>query len=96
VSNTLQRFGAAFGIAIVTALFTASGHLGSAAGVTSGYRPALAVSAAISRLGAFTALGVGGRRRRSAVARASAAVPASAARPAVDVDADNVPARPHR
>jgi EmrB/QacA subfamily drug resistance transporter len=85
VSNTMQRFGAAFGIAVVTAVFAASGHLGSAASVTSGYRPALAVSAAISLLGVFTALAAGGRRR--------APVPAGAATPGFDVAANDVRAQ---
>src|SRR5262249_26063110 len=45
VNNTLQRFGGAFGVAIVTAVFTSYGHLGAPASVVSGYRPALALSA---------------------------------------------------
>ena len=71
VTNTLQRFGAAFGIALVTAVFAANGHLGSAASVTAGYRPAMAVSAAISLAGAAAAVAMG--RRRAAAARQSAA-----------------------
>jgi hypothetical protein len=66
LQNTLQRFGAVFGVAIVSAIFSASGHLGSAAGVISGIRPALAASAGLSLLGALTALAVGRRRERSA------------------------------
>jgi MFS family permease len=66
VANTMQRFGAAFGIAIVTAVFTANGHLGSAASVTSGYRPALAVSAAISLAGAAVAVAVRTRKDMAA------------------------------
>jgi EmrB/QacA subfamily drug resistance transporter len=62
VQNTLQRFGAVFGVAIVTAVFSASGHLGSAAGVITGVRPALAASAGISLLGALAALGAARRR----------------------------------
>lgn len=59
VSNTTQRFGAAFGIAIVTAVFSASGHFGSAASFTAGYRPAMLVSAVISLAGAAAAVAVG-------------------------------------
>src|SRR5580693_4447301 len=59
VQNTLQRFGAVFGVAIVTAVFSASGHLGSAAGVISGVRPALAASAGLSLLGGLAALAAG-------------------------------------
>jgi EmrB/QacA subfamily drug resistance transporter len=66
VQNTLQRFGAVFGVAVVSAIFSASGHLGSASGVFSGVRPALAMSAGLSLAGAMTALAVGRRRERSA------------------------------
>jgi len=65
VSNTMQRFGGAFGIAIVSAVFAAHGHFGSAASFTSGYRPAMVVSAVISLAGAVAAVAVG---RRSAAA----------------------------
>ena len=79
VQSTLQRFGAVFGVAIVSAVFSASGHLGSAAGVLSGVRPALAASAGLSLLGALTALAVGRRRERAAVvAPAELAVAAAA------------------
>jgi EmrB/QacA subfamily drug resistance transporter len=56
VLNTMQQFGAVFGIAVATTVFNAHGSLSSAAAVTSGYRPALAVSAALSLAGALTAL----------------------------------------
>ena len=62
VNNTMQRFGSAFGIAIVTAVFTANGHLGSVAAFTAGYRPAMVVSAGISLLGAAAAVAIGRRR----------------------------------
>jgi len=63
VQNTLQRFGAVFGVAIVAAVFSANGHLGSPATLISGFRPALAAAAALSAVGALTALGAGARRR---------------------------------
>jgi MFS family permease len=66
VSNTMQRFGAAFGIALVTAVFAANGHFGSVASFTAGYRPAMFVSAGISLLGAAAAVAIG--RRAAAVA----------------------------
>jgi MFS family permease len=66
VQNTLQRFGAVFGVAIVTAVFSASGHLGSAVGVISGVRPGLAASAGLSLAGAVAAIAVGRRRDRTA------------------------------
>jgi MFS family permease len=63
ISNMMQRFGAVFAIAIASSVFAANGHLGSPAGVTDGFRPAMAVSAALSLLGAVTALAVVTRRR---------------------------------
>ena len=61
-NSTLQRFGGAFGIAVATAVFTANGHLGSAAGFDAGFRPALAAAAGMSLLGACAALLVRSRR----------------------------------
>jgi MFS family permease len=61
-NSTLQRFGGAFGIAAATAVFAANGHLGTAAAFTSGFRPALALAAGLSIVGAITAVAVGGRR----------------------------------
>ena len=61
-NSMLQRFGGAFGIAAATAVFAAHGHLGTAAAFTSGFRPALALAAGLSLVGATTALAVGGRR----------------------------------
>ena len=69
VLNTLQQFGAVFGIAIVTAVFNAHGSFASPAALVHGYRPAVAVSAAFSVAGAFTALGI--RRRKAAASRGS-------------------------
>src|SRR5258708_18791170 len=45
VQNTLQRFGSVVGVAVVAALFSANGHLGSSAAVFSAFRPALAAPA---------------------------------------------------
>jgi EmrB/QacA subfamily drug resistance transporter len=63
VLNTMQQFGAVFGIATVTAVFNAHGSFATPAAVVGGYRPAVAVSAAFSVLAAVIALGL---RRRSA------------------------------
>jgi EmrB/QacA subfamily drug resistance transporter len=57
--NTVQQFGAVFGVAVVTAVFNAHGSLASAGAVTSGYRPALAVAAGASLIGALVATGIG-------------------------------------
>jgi EmrB/QacA subfamily drug resistance transporter len=62
VQNTLQRFGSVFGVAIVAAVFSANGHLGSPATLVSGFRPALAAAAAMSVVGALTAVLAGSRR----------------------------------
>ncbi len=56
--NTMQQFGIVFGVAIVTAVFNAHGSLAGPASVTSGYRPALAVSAGLSVVGALFAIGI--------------------------------------
>ena len=63
VNSTLQRFGAAFAVAIGAAVFAANGHLGTAASFTAGFRPALDVVAGLSIVGAFTALAVAGKHR---------------------------------
>lgn len=68
VNNTMGRFGGAFGVAIVTAVFTAHGSLASAAGVIAGYRPALAVSAALSLAGSAAAVAIGRRRAVTSIA----------------------------
>jgi MFS family permease len=78
VNSTLQRFGGAFGVAIVTAVFAAHGHLGSPASFAAGFRPALVVAAGLSLLGAATAMLVAARRHAvpaMAVEPAAAAVP---------------------
>jgi len=83
VNNTLQRFGGVFGVAVVTAVFSATGHLGTPDQVAAGFRPALAVSAGLSVLGAATALAV--TRRRPAPA---------APQPAPEHHAPHQPAEP--
>jgi EmrB/QacA subfamily drug resistance transporter len=64
VANTLQRFGGVLGVAVVAAVFSAAGGLAAPGMVVAGFRPALLVSAALSALGAATALGV--RRQQAA------------------------------
>jgi EmrB/QacA subfamily drug resistance transporter len=78
VLNTMQQFGAVFGIAIATTVFNAHGSLASAASITSGYRPALGVSVGLSVLGAAVALGI----RRTTQAHGAGPGPAPAAAPA--------------
>ena len=74
--NTLQQFGAVFGVAIVTAVFNSRGSLADPAAVTSGFRPALAVAAGLSVLGAAAALGIRARHAQLPAVPA-AAVPAA-------------------
>jgi len=80
VQNTLQRFGAVFGVAIVAAVFSANGHLGSPATLVSGFRPALAAAAGLSVVGAVTALSAGGHRRPMPTAQEQVRAPVSAGR----------------
>jgi len=78
-NSTLQRFGGVFGVAIVTAVFATHGTLGTPAAFDAGFRPALAVAAALSLLGACSALLVRGRRRLGAAASAEPAYAAAEA-----------------
>jgi hypothetical protein len=80
VMNTMQQFGAVFGIAIVTAVFNANGSLASAGAVASGFKPALVASVGLSGFGAMIALAI---RRRRAPATSDATPHAAAAAAAV-------------
>lgn len=64
VVNTVQRVGSVLGIAVITAVFDSHGTITSPAGVTSGFRWALATAAAVSIIAALAALGIS---RRSAL-----------------------------
>jgi len=63
ILNTMQQFGSVFGIAVVTAVFTAEGSLAGPAAVTSGFRPALGAAGCLSVLAAVTAFGLARRSR---------------------------------
>jgi EmrB/QacA subfamily drug resistance transporter len=69
VLNTLQQVGAAFGIAVVTAVFDAHGSLSTPAATLDGYEWVLITTAGISTLGALTALGLSRRRTPTAETR---------------------------
>jgi len=86
VMNTMQQFGAVTGIAVATTVFNANGSLAGPAAISSGYRPALGVSAGLSVLGAVAALGI----RRAA----RAAQPGPGASSAAEQAGLAVPARP--
>jgi EmrB/QacA subfamily drug resistance transporter len=71
VNSTMQRFGAAFAVAIATAVFASNGHIGTATSFAAGFRPAMEVVAGLSLLGAVTALAPGSRRRQATIAASS-------------------------
>jgi EmrB/QacA subfamily drug resistance transporter len=71
-NSTFQRFGSVFGVAVTTAVFAANGHIGTPASFTAGFRPALALAAGFSVLGAVSALAVVTRRRQPTVAQPEA------------------------
>jgi EmrB/QacA subfamily drug resistance transporter len=73
-NSTFQRFGSVFGVAVVTAVFAANGHLSTPGSFNAGFRPALAVVASLSLLGVLTALAVGNRRSLPASTQLQAAV----------------------
>jgi EmrB/QacA subfamily drug resistance transporter len=79
VNTMMQRFGSVFAVAIATAVFTAYGHLGSPNSVTNGFKPALAVCAALSMLGTLTALGITPGRTEAIAALEAEPAPAIAA-----------------
>jgi EmrB/QacA subfamily drug resistance transporter len=56
INYMMQRFGAVFAIAVASAVFTAYGHPGTPAGVTDGFKPALAACAGFALLAALSAL----------------------------------------
>jgi EmrB/QacA subfamily drug resistance transporter len=78
VTNTVQRLGGVFAVALVSAVFGAGSHLDSAAQVSAAFRPALEVSALLSVLGALCAVAVStGRRSAQPVAAMAAAEPSA-------------------
>jgi hypothetical protein len=56
-----QRFGAVFGVAIGSTVFSSYGGLGSPATVTAGFRPALWACAVLAGLGALAATAMSAR-----------------------------------
>jgi EmrB/QacA subfamily drug resistance transporter len=65
-NNMMQRFGAVFGIAVASSVFSTYGKLGSPASFTDGFRPAVAVAAVLALLGALAGLAVSVRVRPTA------------------------------
>jgi hypothetical protein len=62
----MQRFGAVFAIAVVSAVFSSYGNLGTPTGVTNGFRPALAACAIFALLAALSALAITSPKSQSA------------------------------
>jgi len=60
--NMLRQLGAAFGVAILAAVFAGVGSFGSAQAFSNGFAPAMGVSAALSLVGAIAGLVLPGRR----------------------------------
>ncbi len=78
INYMAQRFGAVFAIAIGSAVFSASGDLGSPAAVTAGFRPALWACACFALLAAVSALWISSRRAEAIVAVEAAELPLAA------------------
>jgi EmrB/QacA subfamily drug resistance transporter len=60
-NNMLQRFGAVFGVALASSVFSANGKLGTPTSFTDGYRPSISVAAMIALVGALAGLAVSAR-----------------------------------
>jgi EmrB/QacA subfamily drug resistance transporter len=58
INYMAQRFGAVFGIAIATSVFSTYGHLGTPVSVTDGFKPALGACAVFGVLAALSALAI--------------------------------------
>ena len=75
-NSMLRELGGVFGIAILVAVFAGAGSYASAEAFSDGFAPAIAVSAALSLIGAVVATGVPGRPRATEPARRPQSVPA--------------------
>jgi MFS family permease len=60
--NMLRQLGAAFGVAILAAVFAGAGSFGSAQAFSDGFAPAMGVSAALSLVGAAAGMWLPSRR----------------------------------
>ena len=60
-NNMLQRFGAVLGVALASSVFGRYGAISSPAGFTDGFRPGIAVAAALALFGALAGLAVATR-----------------------------------
>jgi MFS family permease len=65
--SMMRQLGGAFGLAVAVALFSGTGSYASPEAFSSGFGPALAVSAGLSLCGAVAGMSLGVRRRARAV-----------------------------
>ena len=68
-NSMMRELGGVFGVAIVVAVFAATGGYASPAAFVDGFTPAIGVAAGLALAGAIAGLGLPGRRRRAAPAR---------------------------
>jgi EmrB/QacA subfamily drug resistance transporter len=66
INYMAQRFGTVFALAVASAVFSAHGHLGSPAGVSAGFRPALWACSCFAGLGVLSAIALTAARRGAA------------------------------
>jgi EmrB/QacA subfamily drug resistance transporter len=74
--STLRQLGGAFGVAVLVAVFAGGGSYASAEAFSDGFAPAIAVSAALSVVGAIAGLGLPGRPKATGEARRPQPAPA--------------------
>jgi EmrB/QacA subfamily drug resistance transporter len=78
-NSMLRELGGVFGIAILVAVFAGAGSYASPGAFSDGFAAAIAVSAALSAVGALAGLGLPGRARATAAAPEPGIVPAAEA-----------------
>jgi hypothetical protein len=76
-NSMMRELGGVFGVAVAVAVFAAAGSYASPSAFVDGFKPAIAVAAVLSLVGAGAGLTLPGRRR--AAARSIAPVPAEGA-----------------
>jgi EmrB/QacA subfamily drug resistance transporter len=64
VNSMMRELGGVFGIAVVVAVFAATGSYASAAAFTDGFAPGIGVAAGLALVGAIAGLALPGRRQR--------------------------------
>ena len=79
VFSTMRQLGAAFGVAILAAVFTAAGSYASAGEFSDGFAPAMGAAAGLALAGGLAALALPGRRRQVDSAPADDAIDVAAA-----------------